>query len=170
MTHTRESIVIRLYDTLTGDVRPLAQRDEGKVSLYACGPTVYDHPHLGHARQAMTYDVMRRYFEWRGLAVHHVANVTDIDDKIIARAQAENTTESAVATEWKQVYDDVMDPSRGCWCPGRGRRHQGRPTRLRALESGQARRADLALSVGRWPSWLAHRVRGDEPRHPRRWL
>ena len=101
--------MIRLYDTLTGDVRPLAQRDEGKVSLYACGPTVYDHPHLGHARQAMTYDVMRRYFEWRGLAVHHVANVTDIDDKIIARAQAENTTESAVATEWKQVYDDVMD-------------------------------------------------------------
>ena len=79
--------MIRLYDTLTGDVRPLAQRDEGKVSLYACGPTVYDPPHLGHARQAMTYDVMRRYFEWRGLTVHHVANVTDIDDKIIARAR-----------------------------------------------------------------------------------
>ena len=65
--------MIRLYDTLTGDVRPLAQRNEGKVSLYACGPTVYDHPHLGHARQAMTYDVMRRYFEWRGLAVHHLS-------------------------------------------------------------------------------------------------
>ncbi|MEO0492118.1 MAG: cysteine--tRNA ligase [Actinomycetota bacterium] len=100
--------MIRLYDTLNGDVRPLAQRDEGKVSLYACGPTVYDHPHLGHARQAMTYDVMRRYFEWRGLEVHHVANVTDIDDKIIARAQQEETTEPVISAEWKQVYDDVI--------------------------------------------------------------
>ena len=100
--------MIRLYDTLTGDVRPLAQRDEGKVSLYACGPTVYDHPHLGHARQAMTYDFMRRYFEWRGFKVHHVANVTDIDDKIIARAQAEETTEPAISAAWKQVYDDVI--------------------------------------------------------------
>ena len=100
--------MIRLYDTLNGDVRPLAQRDEGKVSLYACGPTVYDHPHLGHARQAMTYDFMRRYFEWRGLEVHHVANVTDIDDKIIARAQKEETTEPAISAEWKQVYDDVI--------------------------------------------------------------
>ena len=57
----------------------------------------------------MTYDVMRRYFEWRGLAVHHVANVTDIDDQIIARAQAEDTTEPAIAAVWKQVYDEVMD-------------------------------------------------------------
>ena len=100
--------MIRLYDTLTGDVRPLAQRDEGKVSLYACGPTVYDHPHLGHARQAMTYDFMRRYFEWRGLEVHHVANVTDIDDNIINRALNEGSTEPEVATTWKAVYDQAI--------------------------------------------------------------
>ena len=100
--------MIRLYDTLTGDVRPLAQRDEGKVSLYACGPTVYDHPHLGHARQAMTYDFMRRYFEWRGLEVHHVANVTDIDDNIINRAMREGSTEPEVATAWKAVYDEAI--------------------------------------------------------------
>jgi cysteinyl-tRNA synthetase len=100
--------VIRLYDTLTGEVRPLAQRDEGKVSLYACGPTVYDHPHLGHARQAMTYDFMRRYFEWRGFEVHHVANVTDIDDNIINRASREGSTEPEVAAEWKAVYDEAI--------------------------------------------------------------
>ena len=100
--------MIRLYDTLTGDVRPLAQRDEGKVSLYACGPTVYDHPHLGHARQAMTYDFMRRYFEWRGLDVHHVANVTDIDDNIINRALREGSTEPEIATTWKAVYDEAI--------------------------------------------------------------
>ena len=100
--------MIRLYDTLTGEVRPLAQRDEGKVSLYACGPTVYDHPHLGHARQAMTYDFMRRYFEWRGFEVHHVANVTDIDDNIINRASREGSTEPEVAAEWKAVYDEAI--------------------------------------------------------------
>ncbi|MEM9466419.1 MAG: cysteine--tRNA ligase [Actinomycetota bacterium] len=100
--------MIRLYDTLTGDVRPLAQRDEGKVSLYACGPTVYDHPHLGHARQAMTYDFMRRYFEWKGLDVHHVANVTDIDDNIINRAMREGSTEPEIATTWKAVYDEAI--------------------------------------------------------------
>ncbi len=100
--------MIRLYDTLTGDVRALAQRDEGKISLYACGPTVYDHPHLGHARQAMTYDVMRRYFEWQGLEVHHAANVTDIDDNIINRANREGSTEPEVAAEWKAVYDEAI--------------------------------------------------------------
>lgn len=100
--------MIRLYDTLTGDVRPLAQRDEGKMSLYACGPTVYDHPHLGHARQAMTYDIIRRYLEWRGVEVNHVANVTDIDDNIINRATREGLTEPEVATQWERVYIDVM--------------------------------------------------------------
>jgi len=101
--------VLSLFDTLHGEIRPLSLRDEGCVSLYACGPTVYDHPHLGHARQAMTYDVLRRYLEWRGLTVHHVANITDIDDKIIARAQQENSTEAAIADQWKAVYDEVMD-------------------------------------------------------------
>ncbi len=90
-------------------VRPLAQRDPGKVSLYACGPTVYDHPHLGHARQALTYDVLRRYLEWRGVEVHHVANVTDIDDNIINRANKEGRTEPQVAAEWEAVYIEVMD-------------------------------------------------------------
>ena len=90
-------------------VRPLDQRDPGKISLYACGPTVYDHPHLGHARQALTYDVLRRYLEWRGVEVHHVANVTDIDDNIINRANKEGRTEPQVAAEWEAVYIEVMD-------------------------------------------------------------
>jgi len=100
--------LIRLYDTLTGEIRPLELRDEGRVSLYACGPTVYDHPHLGHARQAFTYDIIRRYLEWTGLDVHHVANVTDIDDNIINRATREGSTEPAIATEWKAVYDKAI--------------------------------------------------------------
>ena len=100
--------MISLYDTLTGEVRPLATREPGRVALYVCGPTVYDHPHLGHARSALTYDVLRRYLEWRGLEVRHVANVTDIDDNIINRARSEDSTESDVAVEWEAVYIDAM--------------------------------------------------------------
>ncbi|MDE0665460.1 MAG: cysteine--tRNA ligase [Acidimicrobiaceae bacterium] len=99
---------IELYDTLTGEIRPLEPREPGKVALYACGPTVYDHPHLGHARSALTYDVLRRYLEWRGLDVRHVANITDIDDNIINRARDEGRTESDVAVEWEAVYVDAM--------------------------------------------------------------
>ena len=100
--------MISLYDTLTGEVRPLTLREPGRVALYACGPTVYDHPHLGHARSALTYDVLRRYLEWRGLDVRHVANITDIDDNIINRAREEGSTEGEVAVEWEAVYIDAM--------------------------------------------------------------
>ena len=100
--------MISLYDTLTGEVRPLVTREPGRVALYACGPTVYDHPHLGHARSALTYDILRRYLEWRGLEVRHVANVTDIDDNIINRAREEGRTENDVAVEWEAVYVDAM--------------------------------------------------------------
>lgn len=100
---------MKLFDTLHGELVDFVPRKAGEVSLYACGPTVYSHPHLGHARQAMTYDIVRRYFEWTGMHVHHVANVTDIDDKIINRAKEEGKTEPEVAEHWKGIYDSVMD-------------------------------------------------------------
>ena len=100
---------MKIYDTLRAEIVNFVTRKEGEVSLYACGPTVYDHPHLGHARNAMTYDIMRRYFEWSGLVVHHVANVTDIDDNIINRALREGTTETEIATKWEAVYTEAMD-------------------------------------------------------------
>ena len=100
---------MKLYDTLQGSIVDFVPRKEGEVSLYACGPTVYSHPHLGHARQAMTYDIVRRYFEWAGYRVHHVANVTDIDDNIINRALAEDTTEPEIAKYWEAVYIEAMD-------------------------------------------------------------
>lgn len=98
-----------LFDTLTNTKRTLELRDPGKVSIYACGPTVYDAPHLGHARNALTYDILRRYLAWRGLDVHHVSNVTDIDDNIINRAQREGSTEPEVAAQWEKAYIDAMD-------------------------------------------------------------
>ena len=98
-----------LFDTLTNTKRELELREPGHVSIYACGPTVYEAPHLGHARNALTYDILRRYFEWRGYNVHHVSNVTDIDDNIINRAQREGTTEPEVAATWERIYIEAMD-------------------------------------------------------------
>ena len=100
--------VFSLYDTLAAAVRPLDLRQPGRLDMYVCGPTVYDHPHLGHGRSALTYDTLRRYLEWCGIQVRHVSNVTDVDDKIIARAHAEGRTETEVATEWEAVYNRTM--------------------------------------------------------------
>jgi len=100
---------MRIYDTMSRKIVDFVPRKEGQVSLYACGPTVYDHPHLGHARNAMTYDIARRFLEWAGYDVHHVANVTDIDDNIINRALKEGVTEPEVAQKWEAVYIDAMD-------------------------------------------------------------
>ncbi len=101
--------MIRLYDTLTATIRPVSLRDANKVGIYACGPTVYDHPHVGHARSALTFDILRRYLEWTGLEVTHVANITDIDDKIIARAAREGRSEAEVTAEFEKSYVEAMD-------------------------------------------------------------
>ena len=101
--------MLRFTDTLTGEKIAFVPRTAGKADIYACGPTVYDVPHVGHARSALTYDVLRRYLRWRGFDVVLVQNVTDIDDKIIKRAAAEGTTEPAVALTYERAYDDQMD-------------------------------------------------------------
>ncbi|MCP3935443.1 MAG: cysteine--tRNA ligase [Actinomycetia bacterium] len=80
-----------------------------RVSMYVCGPTVYDLPHLGHGRTALTYDVLRRYLRWTGYRVTMVANVTDIDDNIIGRANREGRTEPEVAAEYLGHYVDQLD-------------------------------------------------------------
>ena len=72
--------------------------------MYVCGPTVYDVPHLGHARTAITYDVLYRYLTWRGIDVTVVSNITDVDDKIIERAAAEESTEREVSARFSDVY------------------------------------------------------------------
>ena len=76
--------------------------------MYVCGPTVYDRPHLGHARTALVFDVVRRYLAWRGYQVDAIANVTDIEDKIIARAAAEGRSEPEVSEEFTDIYVEEM--------------------------------------------------------------
>lgn len=101
--------MLRLYDTATGTVRPLELRRPGEVSMYVCGPTVYDVPHLGHGRFALVFDILRRYLAHRGLAVTYVSNITDIDDKIIERARRDGMSTVEVATHWEQVWWEAMD-------------------------------------------------------------
>ncbi|MDE3204232.1 MAG: cysteine--tRNA ligase [Acidobacteriota bacterium] len=101
--------MLRLFDTALGAVAPLEPRREGRFSMYVCGPTVYGDPHLGHGRFTVVWDVLRRYLTWRGLEVRFVSNVTDIDDKIIARAHDEDRTTGEVAAHYERVWWDTLD-------------------------------------------------------------
>ncbi len=100
--------MLHLHDTATGTVRPLELRTEGEVSMYVCGPTVYDLPHIGHGRANLTFDVLRRYLSFTGLKVRHVANITDVDDNIIKRANLLGRTESDVAKEFEGHWWESM--------------------------------------------------------------
>ena len=100
--------MLHLYDTATREVRELAMRDPGKVSIYLCGPTVYAPPHLGHGRQNIVYDVLVRYLRWRGLEVQLVSNVTDIDDQIINRANAESRPWQDITRKCEAVWFDAQ--------------------------------------------------------------
>jgi cysteinyl-tRNA synthetase len=100
--------MLHLYDTATREVRELALRQPGTVSIYLCGPTVYGPPHLGHGRATLIYDVLRRYLEWSGLRVRLVSNVTDIDDAIINRANRENRPWQDITTKCEAVWFEAM--------------------------------------------------------------
>ena len=101
--------MIRLFDSVHGEVRELTLRDPGRVSMYVCGPTVDNLPHLGHGRFTLVWDVARRWFTFQGLEVHYVSNITDIDDKIINRARLEGATEVAVARTYEDQWWAAMD-------------------------------------------------------------
>ncbi len=101
--------MIRLFDSVHGEVRELTLRDPGRVSMYVCGPTVDNLPHLGHGRFTLVWDVARRWFTFQGLEVHFVTNITDIDDKIINRASREGATELAVARTYEDQWWEAMD-------------------------------------------------------------
>jgi cysteinyl-tRNA synthetase len=89
--------MIKLYNTFTGKKEEFVPISQGKVGIYACGVTVYDYSHLGHARGAVVFDLIQRYFRRKGFEVKYVRNFTDIDDKIINRAKEEGITAAEVA-------------------------------------------------------------------------
>jgi cysteinyl-tRNA synthetase len=100
--------MLTIYNTLTGQKEPLKPITPGAVRMYACGVTVYDDCHLGHARSALIFDVIRRYLEFAGLSVTYVRNFTDVDDKIIARAAKEGVSWTEIVERYLKAYDRDM--------------------------------------------------------------
>ncbi|MFM8311282.1 MAG: cysteine--tRNA ligase [Ilumatobacteraceae bacterium] len=101
--------MLRLFDTATREVRQLAMREPGTVSIYLCGPTVYGPPHLGHGRATLVYDVLRRYLTWSGIRVRLASNITDIDDKIIDRANREGRPWQEITHRCESVWFSAME-------------------------------------------------------------
>jgi cysteinyl-tRNA synthetase len=100
---------LTLYNTLTRRLEPFEPLSPGRVGMYTCGVTVYDLCHVGHARSALAFDVIRRYLEFSGYRVTFVRNFTDVDDKIIARARDLGLTWDAVARRFIEAFIEDMD-------------------------------------------------------------
>lgn len=99
---------MRIFNTLTREKEELIPINKGEVNIYACGPTVYNFIHIGNARPLCVFDVFRRYLEWRGFKVNFVQNFTDIDDKLIKKANEEGITVPEVAKRYiKEFWVDA---------------------------------------------------------------
>jgi cysteinyl-tRNA synthetase len=101
--------MIKVFNTMSGKKEEFIPLSENKVGIYACGVTVYDYCHIGHARSAIIFDVISRYLRYKGFDVKYVRNFTDIDDKIIKKAQEENTTWDIIAKKYIHEYYVDMD-------------------------------------------------------------
>ena len=114
-------VAVQVYNTLGRALQPLRTRAPGEVTMYTCGPTVQSAPHVGHGRQAVAFDVIRRYLEWRGYRVTYVTNITDIEDKIINAAAAQGISTVEVASRATAQFLDayrrlgVRPPDRLCY-------------------------------------------------------
>jgi cysteinyl-tRNA synthetase len=101
-------MTIQIYNTLTRTKEPFETIEPQKASMYVCGPTVYDKAHVGHAMSVLVFDIIRRYLEYRGYDVRHAMNYTDVDDKIILRANAENIDPYALAERYIEQFKDHL--------------------------------------------------------------
>jgi cysteinyl-tRNA synthetase len=101
---------LRIYNTLTRTKEPFSTIEPGKVRMYVCGVTVYEPPHIGHVMSYIVFDVIRRYLEYLGYVVNHVQNFTDIDDKIINRANADDIDPNELTESLIASWGDEMGP------------------------------------------------------------
>ena len=97
-------MTLQIYNTLSRTKEPFETLKPDKVSMYVCGPTVYDNAHVGHAMSVLVFDIIRRYLEYRGYEVRHAMNYTDVDDKIILRANVEKIDPYALAERYIQQF------------------------------------------------------------------
>ena len=96
--------MITLYNTLTRKKEPFKPIEDGKVSMYVCGPTVYNYIHIGNARPAISFDVVRRYFEYKDYEVKYVSNFTDVDDKLIKASRELKKEVPEIAERFIEAY------------------------------------------------------------------
>ena len=95
---------MQIFNTLTRQKEEFIPQEPGVYRIYVCGPTVYNYIHIGNARPLIVFDTLRRYLEYRGNKVIYVSNITDIDDKLITRANEEGTTMKEVAERFEAEY------------------------------------------------------------------
>ncbi len=100
--------MLSIYNTLTGEKEPFHSLQPKTVRMYVCGVTVYDYCHIGHARSALVFDVIRRYFEFSDYKVEFVKNFTDVDDKIIKRANEQGVACDTITAKYIQAYYEDM--------------------------------------------------------------
>jgi cysteinyl-tRNA synthetase len=101
-------MTLRIYNTLTRRAEDFQPLEAGKVAMYVCGPTVYGGAHVGHAMSSLVFDIVRRYLIYRGFEVRHAMNYTDVDDKIIQRANQEGEVPLELAERYIKEYDDQL--------------------------------------------------------------
>ncbi|PWL73800.1 cysteine--tRNA ligase [Candidatus Gastranaerophilales bacterium] len=99
---------MKLHNSFTNKIEDFKPIEENKVKMYVCGPTVYDFAHLGHARCYITWDVLYRYLKFKGYNVTYCRNVTDVDDKILKKAEKENKTPEEVSQYWYKQFENSM--------------------------------------------------------------
>jgi cysteinyl-tRNA synthetase len=152
-------VTLQLYNTLTRHKEPFVPRDDGKVGVYLCGPTVYGEPHVGNLRNVVLFDVLRRHLTASGYQVLYVRNYTDVDDKIIAAAGHDPLRAFVVAEHWTRVYDELTT-ALGVLPPDIAPRASGHiPEMLeligKLVDGGLAYQAgaDVFFAVGKWPEY-----------------
>ena len=99
---------MKLHNSYTNQIEEFKPIEENKVKMYVCGPTVYDNAHLGHARCYITWDVLYRYLKFKGYDVTYCRNVTDVDDKILKKAEQERKTPEEISTYWYKKFSESM--------------------------------------------------------------
>ena len=152
-------MTVRVYDTMTRTVRDFAPVRPGRVSIYLCGATVQSAPHVGHVRSSLAFDVVRRWFHYRGYDVTFLRNVTDIDDKVLVKSADAGVPWWAWGAENERLFDEAYT-ALGCLPPTLGPRATGHITEMielmqRLIDSGHAYACDgdVYFDVASFPAY-----------------
>ena len=101
--------MLRVYNTLTKTKEEFVPLNDNKVKMFVCGPTVYDYTHIGHAKSYIGFDIIARYLRYRGYDLFYLQNITDIEDRLIARANEQGTSAFELAKDFAEKYYDDME-------------------------------------------------------------